>query len=595
MGTLERTAKARARAPRKDPVQEQIVSSKDSLNERMSKLIEILKEFKRGWNGGPAPKIGLPEKINLTSPLPGEVLSAGQASLQELASILEGVRQVGSMQDNYAAAKAEARAKRQQEVRLAAIEGLLKEGSNPLTRMWARIIAPFSSERGRWERIELLKSLARMNKNVKDIDEKVLGGESSILDALFLAKQLYMDAKSSFFKSLRKNLDTTLQASIDEAEKLKEKINEAKKLKEINIPLEQTSSSPVRVEPEQEAQTTPPVGTGGDPVEVSEDTPTDLPIEEPLKPEQKMPEPLPEAVPTPSPKPSKRTRKKPTYSEYIEKAVHVLYEKAVSDTKKESDIPDPWHSKVSHRWDSINTAIDSIWKSQNTHDLVLNYLVFIKEIGYLLALLQTFESEKKQKQADPSFDMGSTLDENELERASREFVISKQKELAAKVASDNADQIVVLGSEASRWVKRMLTRLSLNRDKNVRIQIDRDLRLARQALQTLMDTLEKRDVNFRTLISQSDALYSSLINVYDQLADLGDMYNSKMRIEKSEKKQNKERMLYDFIPITDITAMRNIKFALEADQKKMKTLEDMESIISSLHSQMSELDMVASE
>jgi len=574
--TLEKTAKARARAPRKDPVQEQIVSSKDSLNERMSKLIEILKEFKRGWNGGPAPKIGLPDKINLTSPLPAEVVSAGQASLQELASILEGVRQVDSMQDNYANSKAEARAKRQQETRQAALEAeLYKFASNPLTRTWARIVAPFSSEKGRWERIELLKSLARMNRSVKEIDEKVLGGEP--LDALHLAKQLYMDAKSSFFKSMKKNLDETLQVATEEAEKLKHKAESV----EVNRPVQPTISGPVRVEPKGEQ-----AGTGTQPA--PQVTVPQTVIDEKTEPLNDEPKQMPAAEIPPVAEPAKprsRPKKKPTYSEYIEKAVRILYKKAVDDTQKEPNIPDPWHGKVSQNWNSINTATESIWKSQNTHDLVLNYLVFIKEVGYLLAMLEAFGFEKQHKQIDPDFEFGATLDEEALERISQEFVISKQKELATKVASDNENSMIVQGSDASRWVKRMLTHLSFNRDKNVRIQIDRNLRSARQALQTLMDTLEKRDVNFRTLISQSDVLYGSLINAYEQLADLGDMYNSRMRIEKSVKKQNQERMPYDFIPITDITAMRTIKNSLESDQKKIKALEDIESTISALQAQ----------
>ena len=582
MVTLEKTAKARARAPRKEQIQEQIVSSKDALNERMSKLIEILKAFKSGWNGGPSPKIGLPEKINLTSPLPAEVVSAGQASLQELASILEGVRQVDSMQDNYANSKAEARAKRQQETRQAALEAeLYKFASNPLTRTWARIVAPFSSEKGRWERIELLKSLARMNRSVKEIDEKVLGGEP--LDALHLAKQLYMDAKSSFFKSMKKNLEETLQVATEEAEKLKHKAESV----EANRPVQPTISGPARVEQGEQAGTgTQPAPQVTAPQTVSDkpEDPAGVLLGAPAKGATKVDFETPSSATKPA-KPRSKPSKKPTYSEYIEKAVRILYKKAVDDTQKESNIPDPWHGKVSQNWNSINTATESIWKSQNTHDLVLNYLVFIKEVGYLLAMLEAFGFEKQHKQIDPDFEFGATLDEEALERISQEFVISKQKELATKVASDNENSMIVQGSDASRWVKRMLTHLSFNRDKNVRIQIDRNLRSARQALQTLMDTLEKRDVNFRTLISQSDVLYGSLINAYEQLADLGDMYNSRMRIEKSVKKQNQERMPYDFIPITDITAMRDIKNSLEGDQKKIKALEDIESTISVLQAQ----------
>jgi len=44
-------------------------------------------------------------------------------------------------------------------------------------------------------------------------------------------------------------------------------------------------------------------------------------------------------------------------------------------------------------------------------------------------------------------------------------------------------------------------------------------------------------------------------------------------------------MPYDFIPITDITAMRDIKNSLEGDQKKIKALEDIESTISVLQAQ----------
>lgn len=92
----------RSRTKRKDPVQEKIVSQKDLLNERTSKLIEFLKEVKRGWNGGPAPLVGVDVKINLTQPIPSQVITSAEAIASEFSNIVSELKNITSLQNSYA-------------------------------------------------------------------------------------------------------------------------------------------------------------------------------------------------------------------------------------------------------------------------------------------------------------------------------------------------------------------------------------------------------------------------------------------------------------------------------------------------------------
>lgn len=222
--------KSRQRSRRKDPDQEAILQVKDQINERMSKLIELLKDVKSGMNGGPAPEVGVPEKVSLTQPLPDSVPSAGNAAVQELSAISQGISQVKQMQDSYAEKREQRLAERskqmkdlqQQVVEAAVEEELKKTASNTLTRAWAHIVAPFGSEQGRWERLSLLRSLARIDNNLTDIENEVLSSDPSILNALHLAKQLYIDEKSSFFDMFRKQLNTMIESTANELSKVKD-------------------------------------------------------------------------------------------------------------------------------------------------------------------------------------------------------------------------------------------------------------------------------------------------------------------------------------------------------------------------------------
>src|SRR5690606_4722491 len=218
---VEKRAKARQRAPRKDQSQESILQMKDEINARTSRLIELLKKTKSGLNGGPAPDIGV-EKYKLTDPMPSEVAQSGRVAIQELNSILEGIQRADQMQDDYAAERVQRLYERtqkmqeiQQDVEVKAALDLLirKEASNKLTRLWANIVAPFGSEKGKAERLSLLNALGRVDNNLQEVEDKVLSNDPSILDAIHLSKNLYADAKATFFSPFRANLKEMLETS----------------------------------------------------------------------------------------------------------------------------------------------------------------------------------------------------------------------------------------------------------------------------------------------------------------------------------------------------------------------------------------------
>jgi len=228
---IEKSA-IRQRARRIEPAQEEIVSGKDALNERISKLITFLIELKRGMNGGPAPGIGVP-KYKLTQPMPDQVVSSGDRASQELDAIIQELKGIDTKQHQYAKNKFEQLNQRVQQFQnlqeqaqerqaVASIEHELKKlASSKLSRLWAHIAGPFTfSEKGVQERLALLRTLARMNSNLKDLEDKVLSGSSSSLDAVEEAKALYLDARINFFQEYRENLNRMLSTTEREAKKL---------------------------------------------------------------------------------------------------------------------------------------------------------------------------------------------------------------------------------------------------------------------------------------------------------------------------------------------------------------------------------------
>lgn len=248
-----KTGKARQRTQRKVPELEAIVRVKDDINDRTSKLIELLKKTKSGWNGKPVPELGINEKTNLVDPLPDAVIQSAEIALRELGEIIRGLHQVDNMQDSHAEARTrrinerlqQMKQVQQQQVQQANINNsIIKEASNPLTRAWSHIAAlsPFSGEKNRWERLSLLRSFAAVEKKLKILENTILStGPASVLDSSVIANELYNDVTSVFFHRFRDNINEMLEGLSNSASEISDELNqiqgaekEANKAKDIS-------------------------------------------------------------------------------------------------------------------------------------------------------------------------------------------------------------------------------------------------------------------------------------------------------------------------------------------------------------------------
>jgi len=613
-----------ARQERKNPQQKAIVNSKDLINRRTSKLITLLIALKKGWNGGPSPDLGV-DKFNLTQPIPDVIPTTGDSAVQELSDIIQTLRQIKALQDNYSVSRTQRADKlkqvqeqaptpvvpsndnAQQVAAAAVVDEFLKTASNPLTRIWTYITAynPFVSEKNRGQRLYLLKSLARIDKNLRDIEDNVLTmGESSLLDSIYIAKQLYSDAKSSFFGEFRKNIEEMLVSTNNQLETLKE---ELKKKPEKVKPLIYSTQRKVILEGIDDAQSVineplpEAVPKTKDDKPPLSDKPIKLPSEEDLKKElSKEPSPEvaaePEKASTPSrrvsPGRTRRKRKIPVApvpeapkSEFIDSDFEqAQYENRYREIAKYlygnvdalireshdvilSNLAEPWGSRVKQEYRTAYKLGElMVSKIRNGEDYEFDYLEFLKSVG----AIKSIEYMASVQPPDVT-----TINEGDVNSQADNFA----KAEFSKYRDITTAKISQASTSASRFIKRMITHIIPRRDRNLRLMISRNIRQARNGLQGMMDTLEDRHLNFRRLSATSELFYDSLINCYEALADLADMYNSSMRIEKAYRKQKHDRMPYDLIPTLDINALRMMQRYLETDRMGIQKLHELEGSI----------------
>ena len=607
----EKAAAPRTRVQRKDPAQEAIVRKKDELNHQTTELIKLLIELKRGWNGRPAPGIGLSEKITLTQPLPDQVVSSGERALQELSNILQGVRDVDQMQDSYSSERMRRSMERMQQLQgleqQASLQssGLEKLASSRLSRILAHIVAPFSTEKGKWERLRMLRALATLDRNLKELNDKVLSGRVNTLDSVYLGKQLYLDAKTSFFEDFRNyisNSKSNLDAELADAKKI---------LKEHKIDIELEDRSVGEKKPAE----TKPSKKEEKPKEkakpLREKPPASI-LEEkdeetPLKHEVRMPEEEPKETPKKQePKfkevkeePREKEVRLPTAEEIREKniqdirfmadRVSVLYNDVTRSIGNLYNEPDPWGSRIYQQMNDLNNSLNEFRASSDKAEWVKRYINFVNNSGALKATLEGAAAEVKAKEVKPDFESGSTFNEKELEYEGKKESEKYIKEILDRL--EGKSPIVAEGASNTftRWWKRLKTNLSRGKDRNIRLKVDKHIQETRSELSKMMDILEKRHLNFNELAKQSYNFYSSIINMYDKMVDLAVMYNSYMRIEKSHAKQERDRFGYDLIPITDINSLSKIRDQFKQDRDTILSIFKNEKDLLHLHKDIEDL------
>jgi hypothetical protein len=639
------------RAKRKDPQQEAIVAEKDVINERTKKLIALMISMKKGWNGGPSPDIGV-EKFNLTQPIPDVVVGTGEAALHELSDIMQTLHQIKSMQDTYAIThgqrsevlkKLKEQNNQSQELTTsvsvpkpqiaeAVTEELLKKtASNPLTRIWTHLTAynPFASEKNRGYRLELLRSLARIDRGLEDIEDKILSqDESSILDSVYVAKQLYSDAKSSFFGDFRKNINQMLS---DAEEELKAAEEEQKKIKSrpvirSTIPEADAKGSQIDISKalsnaqntlaatlteieskpkEISTQTITPADSRGSEINLSNLTEQAPVLEDKIPDVEQVPvaeedKTIPKDIEVSkqkikkSPKQKLKRKKVPIapvpvqsdfidsdfeqvqrekyekIREYVFKHVDTLFQECFNIAN--SNLLKFWKLKIRDEAKKVRElAIALVKEIENHEDFDINYAHFLEGVGIIKALDYIAKIEAESLNNDPNFVIGSLFNEVDIKFQAINFAKEQMRIFIAM------NQKVSQANVASRFIKRMITHIMPRRDKSLRLTISRNLRNAMNGLQKLLNILEQRNIDFRKLMDASQTFLESLSFVFEGLADIGDMYNSTMRMEKSIRKQRSVKMTYDMIPVSDINSLRSASKSMLTDLFNIQKLDQLES------------------
>lgn len=700
-----------ARNKLKDPALEVIVEEKDAVNVRMSRLVKLIIEIKKGLNGKPAPGIGIDTKTNIAGPLPPQVVSSSGVALQEFGEIDDQIKEIDNKQDTNAQSREERLKAREEGLKNIQTEAserdeaIVKIASNIFSRIWSHIKAPFSWGK---QRLRLLRALGTIDRSLEELNDNVLSGGDNIPEAIYLARQIYSDGKSSFFEEFQKSLEESVetakieQGKLEKAVSKKETANKpestddkvvdskpppktspgvsstapkttvpvekpVEKPEEDSVvlapPVKKTAPKaplvqlpqipvppPVKSEPIVSVQEPPVITTHeisvpevvNEPVVNHEESSVITPSVPAIDPEvvsdlaqeieQVLIDTPPEVIPTPEPisieppavtikndKPNvpsssrkPRTNRKllaprnpvavspTTQRDEVEQINEEKLDKELveesnvskEDSKKEfvkhilqqangiykefnsnkgivgkrKNIIDPWKSELIIYNKEVNKLIKELYKLEGkSEDELFNlFQVFAVNVGKFIAICNSLDS--------------GSFNKKDISKAGIDFAripVGQALKLKNSIQKSSSLSIALYKTAAApQFINRLLTNLSFKKDKNIRLRVDREIKKAQQGLQQMMDNLENKNINFQDLIRNSDVFYSSLIEIYDKLADLGDNYNAALKTEKSKKKSGKP-----IISQVDINFLRTVRNRFEQDMTAIKSLEQLEGKI----------------
>lgn len=571
-----------ARSRRKNPIQESIVSKKDVLNERTSKLIDLLIDTKRGWNGKPSPDIGLSQKTPISQPLPREVIKGIDNSQQLLTSIVQLLKTVQQEQDNYSKQVAE----KQKESSFDDENSLIKESSSIISRIISHIKAPFSSEKNRWERLGILRGLARLEQSLKIIDEKILSSDpDSVLDAIELSKELYIDSKSVIFNTVKESTLLNIKEIkklIDELKEIETKETETKKI--IEKPVEKLEEKPAEK-----------------PQSIKE-----VALQSLKKPQSEVSPEVPKSTKEPS-KPAKEPSKITNIKflkNLIEEIIKFIFQNITemsSEINNKIQKIESLHGKYFGEFNDIIQAkeleyyqsLESIkiliqnppsLPSENNflrvykENCIDRYLSFCFHQMMLSSFLDSFQESVK----NPSFKLNDsknvTLAKNFKKTQNKklnEFIdsITNKLEKTSLIEYENFEKTA---SSWSRWVDRLKINLSSTKNKNLILLVDRSIHKLMKSINDLMNVLEEKDFGVKKIHNQMINVWENMQDMFDKLADLAIVYNSNLLMEKSKLKQQKQRISFDFIKESDISMLKRFSKEISENISNIKKLFELE-------------------
>ncbi len=209
------------RKRRVDPVQESIVAKKDQLNERAKQLIALWIETKRGWNGRPAPGIGLQERGDIKLPLPDQIQQAAKAIDTRTNELLSLLSDVMREQAAYSQTRRKSRkelpvvpetpaappttAERDFELRKLATDGIIIEAGS-LSRFMAHLKSPFQfGDKKRSQRLRMLRFAAKIFYLTKDIENDALS-EKNVNKIVYQIKNLYYLLKTNIIDLIMQDM-----------------------------------------------------------------------------------------------------------------------------------------------------------------------------------------------------------------------------------------------------------------------------------------------------------------------------------------------------------------------------------------------------
>jgi hypothetical protein len=688
-----------ARNKLKNPALEEIVEEKDVVNARMSRLIKLIIEVKKGLNGKPAPVIGIDTKTNIAGPLPPQVVSSSGIALQEFGEIDDQIKEIDNKQDTNANSREERLKAREEELKNIQIEAgernesIVKFASNIFSRIWSHIKSPFSWGK---QRLRLLRALGTIDRSLEQLNSNVLSGGDDIPEAIYLARQIYSDGKSSFFEEFQKSLEESIETAKVEQNKLEkavsknevsskpestdDKVDETKPstktspwvsstAPKTNVPAEKPAEKP----DEDTVVLAPPVKRKAPPVQLpkipvpplakpelivthetsvpevvnepvitheeSSVVPSSIPTIEPevvsdlaQEIEQVLVDAPTEVIPTPEPisieppaitikndKPNvpssgrkPRTNRKllapmnpiavpPTtqreeveqvneekleeklveesniskkdprkeFIDYMKEKVNSIYKEFDFNKdiiEKRKNIIDPWKSELVTRYKEVRKLVKDLYKHEGkSEDELFNlFQEFAVKAGKFIAICNSLDS--------------GSFNKKDISKAGIDFArvpVGQVLKLKNSIQKSSSLSLALYKTAAApQFINRLLTNLSFKKDKNIRLRVDREIKKAQQGLQQMMDNLENKNINFQDLIRNSGEFYSSLIEIYDKLADLGDNYNAALKTEKTKKKSGKH-----IISQVDINFLRTVRNRFEQDMSAIKSLEQLEGKI----------------